>query len=235
MSTSTQVRLARRPEGEPDDDTFSFEDHELPELEDGQLLLRVVYLSLDPYMRGRMSDAPSYADPVEVGDVHGRWHRLRGRGVPPPVVRRGRHGAVLLRLADPRDQRRQRPAPARPVGRARLDRARRARDARASRRTPDCSRSAGRSRARPSSSPRPPARSARPSARSRRSRAPARSGIAGGEAKRQALLDEFGFDVALDHRSPTFADDLAAAVPGRHRRLLRERQRPGRAARCSSG
>ena len=38
-------------------------------------------------------------------------------------------------------------------------------------------------------------------------------GIAGGEKKRQALLDEFGFDVALDHRSPTFADDLAAAVP----------------------
>jgi NADPH-dependent curcumin reductase CurA len=38
-------------------------------------------------------------------------------------------------------------------------------------------------------------------------------GIAGGEAKRQALLEEFGFDVALDHRSPTFAEDLAAAVP----------------------
>src|SRR5689334_6440817 len=69
MSHSRQVRLARRPEGEPTDDTFSFEEHELPELEDGQLLLRVVYLSLDPYMRGRMSDAPSYADPLEVGDV----------------------------------------------------------------------------------------------------------------------------------------------------------------------
>ncbi|MEO7351473.1 MAG: zinc-binding dehydrogenase, partial [Marmoricola sp.] len=38
-------------------------------------------------------------------------------------------------------------------------------------------------------------------------------GIAGGEQKRQALLDEFGFDVALDHRSPTFAEDLVAAVP----------------------
>ena len=69
MTISTQVRLARRPEGEPGDDTFAFVEHELPDLEDGQLLLRVVYLSLDPYMRGRMSDAPSYADPVEVGDV----------------------------------------------------------------------------------------------------------------------------------------------------------------------
>ena len=38
-------------------------------------------------------------------------------------------------------------------------------------------------------------------------------GIAGGETKRQALLDEFGFDVALDHRSPTFAEDLASTVP----------------------
>ena len=40
-----------------------------PSWYDGQLLLRVVYLSLDPYMRGRMSAAPSYAAPVEVGDV----------------------------------------------------------------------------------------------------------------------------------------------------------------------
>lgn len=41
----------------------------MPELSDGQVLLRTVYLSLDPYMRGRMSAAESYADPVEVGDV----------------------------------------------------------------------------------------------------------------------------------------------------------------------
>src|SRR3954449_2199451 len=69
MSTTRQIRLARRPEGEPGDDTFSFEEHDLPSLEDGQLLLRVVYLSLDPYMRGRLSDAPSYADPVAIGEV----------------------------------------------------------------------------------------------------------------------------------------------------------------------
>ncbi len=41
----------------------------MPDLSDGQVLLRTVYLSLDPYMRGRMSAAESYADPVEVGDV----------------------------------------------------------------------------------------------------------------------------------------------------------------------
>ena len=66
---STQVRLARRPHGVPDDDTYSFVEEEVPDPVDGQLLLRVVYLSLDPYMRGRMSEAESYADPVEVGGL----------------------------------------------------------------------------------------------------------------------------------------------------------------------
>ena len=66
---STQVRLARRPHGEPGDDCFEITHDEVPSPEEGELLLRVVHLSLDPYMRGRMSDAKSYADPVEVGDV----------------------------------------------------------------------------------------------------------------------------------------------------------------------
>src|SRR3954447_11794386 len=66
---STQVRLARRPHGEPDDSTFALVEEEVPDPVDGQVLLRVVYLSLDPYMRGRMSAAESYAAPVEVGDV----------------------------------------------------------------------------------------------------------------------------------------------------------------------
>jgi NADPH-dependent curcumin reductase CurA len=69
VTTTLQVRLARRPVGMPDDDTYDFVEEELPELQDGQLLLRVVHLSLDPYMRGRMSDAPSYAEPVPVGGV----------------------------------------------------------------------------------------------------------------------------------------------------------------------
>jgi NADPH-dependent curcumin reductase CurA len=48
---------------------FSFTEEPAPEPRDGQVLLRTRYLSLDPYMRGRMSDAPSYAPPVEVGKV----------------------------------------------------------------------------------------------------------------------------------------------------------------------
>lgn len=61
--------LAARPEGEPKPSDFRLERRPVPEPAEGQVLLRTVFLSLDPYMRGRMSDAPSYADPVEIGDV----------------------------------------------------------------------------------------------------------------------------------------------------------------------
>jgi NADPH-dependent curcumin reductase len=61
--------LAERPKGEPDDNTLRLETEDLPTPGKGRMLLRNEYLSLDPYMRGRMSDAPSYAAPVEIGDV----------------------------------------------------------------------------------------------------------------------------------------------------------------------
>lgn len=67
--TSTRIVLASRPQGEPTADHFRTETVDLPDLSDGQVLLRTVYLSLDPYMRGRMSAAESYAEPVEVDDV----------------------------------------------------------------------------------------------------------------------------------------------------------------------
>ena len=53
---STQIVLAARPDGEPTAADFETVTVDLPPLEDGQVLLRVRYLSLDPYMRGRMSD-----------------------------------------------------------------------------------------------------------------------------------------------------------------------------------
>ena len=61
--------LAKRPKGEPDDNTLRLETEELPTPGQGQMLLRNEYLSLDPYMRGRMSNAPSYAASVEIGTV----------------------------------------------------------------------------------------------------------------------------------------------------------------------
>lgn len=73
MSQSTfenrQLTLASRPAGAPGKDNFQLQVNTLPEIEDGQMLLRTVYLSLDPYMRGRMSDAKSYAEPVAIGNV----------------------------------------------------------------------------------------------------------------------------------------------------------------------
>ena len=61
--------LAERPKGEPTQNTLRLETESMPTPDKGQMLLRNEYLSLDPYMRGRMSDAPSYADPVEIGAV----------------------------------------------------------------------------------------------------------------------------------------------------------------------
>jgi NADPH-dependent curcumin reductase CurA len=64
-----RIVLASRPKGTPTPENFRMEREAMPELEEGQVLLRTLYLSLDPYMRGRMSDAPSYAEPVQVNDV----------------------------------------------------------------------------------------------------------------------------------------------------------------------
>ncbi|WP_054004951.1 NADP-dependent oxidoreductase [Cypionkella psychrotolerans] len=64
-----QIVLAERPKGEPTEKTLRLIEAELPLAGAHQMLLRTEFLSLDPYMRGRMSDAPSYAAPVEVGGV----------------------------------------------------------------------------------------------------------------------------------------------------------------------
>jgi NADPH-dependent curcumin reductase CurA len=64
-----RVVLARRPPAEPVESDFRIEEVPVPEPGPGQFLARVIYLSLDPYMRGRMRDARSYAPPVELGEV----------------------------------------------------------------------------------------------------------------------------------------------------------------------
>jgi NADPH-dependent curcumin reductase CurA len=211
MAVSTQVRLARRPEGEPDDGTYDFVEHELPALTEGQVLLRVVYLSLDPYMRGRMSDAPSYAAPVEVGGV------LEGGTV--CVVEESRHpdwqpGDLALSysgwqthaITDGSGMRRLDPSVA-PISTALGVLG-----------MPGFTAYAGLleiGRPQPgetvvvAAATGPVGSAVGQIAKLKGARA---VGIAGGAQKREALLDEFGFDVALDHRSPTFADDLAAAT-----------------------
>src|SRR3974377_706450 len=64
-----RIGLASRPVGEPTLDNFRLEELPIPQHGPGQMLLRTLWLSLDPYMRGRMSDAPSYAKPVGIGEV----------------------------------------------------------------------------------------------------------------------------------------------------------------------
>ena len=59
--------LAGRPETAPGPEHFRLEETEIPTPRPGQALLRTLYLTLDPYMRGRMNEAKSYADPVEIG------------------------------------------------------------------------------------------------------------------------------------------------------------------------
>jgi NADPH-dependent curcumin reductase CurA len=69
MSTNRQIRLKSRPAGMPSADNFELAERVRPQPHDGEVLRRTIYLSLDPYMRGRMSDAKSYAPPVALGDV----------------------------------------------------------------------------------------------------------------------------------------------------------------------
>ena len=61
--------LNKRPEGMPEDNCWKWEEVDVPELKDGEILIKSLYLSIDPYMRGRMNDAVSYTGPVQIGDV----------------------------------------------------------------------------------------------------------------------------------------------------------------------
>ncbi|MGA8399046.1 MAG: NADP-dependent oxidoreductase [Stellaceae bacterium] len=81
--TNRQVLLKRRPDGMPVPEDFAVVDAPLPEPGEGEVLLRGIYLSLDPYMRGRISGQRSYAKPTGLGEV------IEGRVV--GQVMRSRH------------------------------------------------------------------------------------------------------------------------------------------------
>ena len=67
--TRRSIVLASRPAGDAGPENFRLEEAPLPQPGDGEFLVRVIWLSLDPYMRGRMNDAKSYAPPVGLGEV----------------------------------------------------------------------------------------------------------------------------------------------------------------------
>ncbi|KRC65010.1 NADP-dependent oxidoreductase [Aeromicrobium sp. Root236] len=208
---NTRVLLASRPHGEPTSDNFTIESVEIPTPDEGEVLLRTIYLSLDPYMRGRMSDAKSYAAPFEVGEP------MQG-GIVAEVVESNddslRPGDVVLAyggwqsygVASARHVRKLDPEQA-PVSTALGVLG-----------MPGFTAYAGLleiGRPQPgetvvvAAAAGPVGSAVGQIARIKGARA---VGIAGGAAK-VAWLEELGFDVALDHRSPTFAADLKAAVP----------------------
>ncbi|WP_170755911.1 NADP-dependent oxidoreductase [Ruegeria lacuscaerulensis] len=67
--TNRRIVLAERPVGQPDENTLRLETTDIPSPGADEMLVRTVFMSLDPYMRGRMNDAKSYAEPVEIGGV----------------------------------------------------------------------------------------------------------------------------------------------------------------------
>jgi NADPH-dependent curcumin reductase CurA len=67
MTTSREIRLKSRPEGMPTADNFELSETELPAPSQNQLLIKNLYMSVDPYMRGRMIDRKSYLPPFQIG------------------------------------------------------------------------------------------------------------------------------------------------------------------------
>jgi NADPH-dependent curcumin reductase CurA len=73
VTTSREIHLAARPHGWPTAETFRLVTVDVPDPRPGRVVIRNQFMSVDPYMRGRMNDGPSYAPPYEVGKVmHGR-------------------------------------------------------------------------------------------------------------------------------------------------------------------
>ena len=64
-----QFLLDKRPKGMPADDCWKLNEEKITSLKNNEILIKVEYLSIDPYMRGRMNAGPSYSDPVQIGAV----------------------------------------------------------------------------------------------------------------------------------------------------------------------
>ncbi|MPR05940.1 zinc-binding dehydrogenase [Microvirga tunisiensis] len=207
-----QILLASRPVGRPSPDNFEFVHTPIPSPGEGQVLLKIRYLSLDPYMRGRMSAAKSYAASVEIGQV------MEGGTV--AEVLESRHpdyaagdrvlsysGWQAHALSDGTDLRKLDPQQA-PVTTALGVLG-----------MPGFTAYAGLltlGQPKPgetvvvAAASGPVGAAVGQIARIKAARA---VGIAGGPDKCALVRDAFGFDVALDHRSPTFAEELQAACP----------------------
>jgi NADPH-dependent curcumin reductase CurA len=207
-----QVVLASRPTGRPSPDNFELVRTPVPMPGEGQLLLKIRYLSLDPYMRGRMSAAKSYAAPVEIGQpmeggTVAEVIESRHPDYPAGDIVLSHSGWQSYALSDGAGLRKLDPAQA-PVTTALGVLG-----------MPGFTAYAGLltiGQPKPgetvvvAAASGPVGATVGQIARLKGARA---IGIAGGPEKCALVRDEFGFDAALDHRSPTLAEDLRAACP----------------------
>ncbi|AOY02064.1 NADP-dependent oxidoreductase [Jeongeupia sp. USM3] len=213
MTTNHRIVLASRPKGAPTPGDFRLETETLPAPGAGEVLLKTLYLSLDPYMRGRMSDAPSYAPPLAIGEtmIGGTVSRVAQSNHPDFAP-----GDLVLSFSGWQEY-----ALSNGEGLTKLDPALK----------------------QPSlalgvlgmpgftaymglldiGNPKPgetvvvaAASGAVGSVVGQVARLKGARvvGIAGGADKVRYVVDELGFDACVDHRSPTFALELAAATPG---------------------
>ncbi len=207
-----RIVLASRPDGRPTAENFRLEKAAVPNAGEGEVLLKLRYLSLDPYMRGRMSAAKSYAAPVEIGSVMeggtvGEVVESQSAGFAPGDFVLSHSGwqsyavanASTLRKLDPE----QAPLttalgvlgmPGFPAysGLLTIGQPKEGETVVVAAATGPVGSAVGQI------------------AKLKGARA---VGIAGGADKCKALIDEFGFDVAVDHHSPNFAQELAIACP----------------------
>jgi NADPH-dependent curcumin reductase CurA len=211
--TIRRIVLASRPAGSPKPSNFRLEEAAMPELSDGQVLIETIYLSLDPYMRGRMSDTKSYADPTNIGDVMvgatvSRIKQSRHRDWKEGEIVVAYSGWQTHAISDGSDLRRIDPAVA-PIstGLGVLG-------------MPGFTAYAGlRNIGRPKPGETVVVAAASGAvgsvvgqiAKIQGARA---VGIAGGPDKCAFVKNELGFDAAVDHRAPDFARQLAGACPG---------------------
>jgi NADPH-dependent curcumin reductase CurA len=209
---STQIRLAARPVGEPKDSDFETVTVPVPEPKDGQLLVKVLHLSLDPYMRGRMNDAKSYAAPLAIGDV------MIGGVVAEVVESRAEGFAPGDRVMAYAGWQTYAVVPAKYVRKVDPETAPGS-TALGVMGMPGFTAYAGLleiGKPKPgetvvvAAATGPVGSAVGQIAKIKGARA---VGIAGGPQKCRLLIEHFGFDAAVDHRSPTFAEDLKAAVP----------------------
>ncbi len=209
---STAILLRRRPEGEPKPTDFEMVQRSCPEPADGQVRLETLWLSLDPYMRGRMSAGRSYATPVELGEVMtgqsvSRIESSRHPDWAPGTLVLAPTGWCSMALSDGAGLIRLDPAP-HPLtaalgilgmpgmtayaGLAEIGKPKPGETVVVAAATGPVGSAVGQI------------------AKQRGCRA---VGIAGGAEKCRLLIEYFGFDAAVDHRAPDFADKLAAACP----------------------